>query len=151
MAKAKAKARAKPASKSAPKSSGSLKVSLHLVRRDKAADTAQAPTMARNASSSSSTSFMKTSAQMEREVRTLLQVCKRSDDRAPAVAETRRQNEVSFEFLRPDLIRDADRRRPDDPDYDARTLFISEKELNKLSPFEQQVRPCFLPCETALR
>jgi DNA mismatch repair protein MSH6 len=82
----------------------------------------QAPDLKRNPSSSSSTSFMKTNAQQQKE----------------AVKQARREEQISFQFLHPDYIRDADKKRPDDPDYDPRTLFIPPNEWKTLTPFEQQ-------------
>ena len=44
----------------------------------------------------------------------------------------------AFSFLRPDKIRDKNRRRPDDPDYDATTLFVPPTFLKKQTPAKQQ-------------
>lgn len=37
-----------------------------------------------------------------------------------------------------ETIRDANKRKPDDPLYDPRTLYIPESVFNELSPFEAQ-------------
>lgn len=39
-----------------------------------------------------------------------------------------------LEFLRADKIRDAEKRRPGDPQYDPTTLFVPESYLNSLTP-----------------
>ena len=44
----------------------------------------------------------------------------------------------AFSFLRPDKIQDKNRRRPDDPDYDATTLFVPPAFLKKQTPAKQQ-------------
>ncbi|EFN52031.1 hypothetical protein CHLNCDRAFT_139631 [Chlorella variabilis] len=48
--------------------------------------------------------------------------------------------DAAFPFLHPDRIRDAARRRPDDLDYDPRTLYVPPEWLrqNKVSPGQQQ-------------
>jgi hypothetical protein len=42
------------------------------------------------------------------------------------------------EFISEEFIMDAKERRPSDPDYDSSTLFISEKQMKKLSAFFRQ-------------
>lgn len=39
-----------------------------------------------------------------------------------------------FDWLKPDKIRDAQKRRPNEPDYDSRTLFVPESFLQNLTP-----------------
>lgn len=43
-----------------------------------------------------------------------------------------------FEWLDPSRIRDANRRRPDDPLYDKRTLYIPPEALSKMSATQKQ-------------
>lgn len=45
---------------------------------------------------------------------------------------------VDLDFLQPNNIRDAQKRRPNDPDYDSRTLYIPDSFMNKQSPGHQQ-------------
>ena len=45
---------------------------------------------------------------------------------------------TSLDFLRPEKIRDKDRRRPDDPDYNPRTLHVPESFLNNQTPAQRQ-------------
>ncbi|KRX84160.1 DNA mismatch repair protein Msh6 [Trichinella sp. T6] len=45
---------------------------------------------------------------------------------------------LDFEFLKPEKIRDLNRRRPDDADYDARTLFVPESFLKEQTPAHRQ-------------
>lgn len=39
-----------------------------------------------------------------------------------------------YDFLKPTNIRDAEKRRPNHPDYDPTTLYVPEKHLNDLTP-----------------
>jgi DNA mismatch repair protein MSH6 len=48
----------------------------------------------------------------------------------------KREGEEIFSFLRD--VRDAAGRRPDDPEYDKRTIFIPNKVFESLKPFEKQ-------------
>ncbi|RZC33280.1 DNA mismatch repair protein Msh6, partial [Asbolus verrucosus] len=43
-----------------------------------------------------------------------------------------------LDFLHPDKIRDINKRRPDDPDYDSRTLFVPQSFLDKQTPAMRQ-------------
>lgn len=43
-----------------------------------------------------------------------------------------------LDFLKPEKIRDANKNRPDDPNYDARTLYVPQDFLNKLTPAMRQ-------------
>ena len=52
--------------------------------------------------------------------------------------EDKEANETCFDFLREDTIKDADGRRPDDPDYDKRTVYIPKASWEALKPFEKQ-------------
>uniref|UniRef100_A0A914XGZ6 DNA mismatch repair protein n=1 Tax=Plectus sambesii TaxID=2011161 RepID=A0A914XGZ6_9BILA len=45
---------------------------------------------------------------------------------------------LDMDFLQPNNIRDAQKRRPTDPEYDPRTLYIPEAFFNKQSPGHQQ-------------
>ncbi|KAI1725645.1 mutS domain V domain-containing protein [Ditylenchus destructor] len=45
---------------------------------------------------------------------------------------------LSYTFLKPEKIRDANFRRPDDPDYNPRTLFVPEEFLKKQTPAQKQ-------------
>lgn len=45
---------------------------------------------------------------------------------------------LTFDFLKPDKIKDKDGRRPSDPDYDPRTLHVPKEFMNKQSPGHQQ-------------
>uniref|UniRef100_A0A7E4W282 MUTSd domain-containing protein n=1 Tax=Panagrellus redivivus TaxID=6233 RepID=A0A7E4W282_PANRE len=44
----------------------------------------------------------------------------------------------SFDFLKPEKIRDANKRRPDDPDYDPKTLYVPPDFLKQQTPGHQQ-------------
>ena len=52
--------------------------------------------------------------------------------------EGRSFNHLSYEFLKPDKIRDAQRRRPDDPDYDPHTLYVPDNFKQNLTPAMRQ-------------
>ena len=41
---------------------------------------------------------------------------------------------LTYDFLRPDKIRDADMRHRSDPDYDPRTLYLQNSFLEKQTP-----------------
>jgi DNA mismatch repair protein MSH6 len=41
---------------------------------------------------------------------------------------------LHYDFLQPGNIRDAQKRRPDDPEYDPKTLFVPESFLSKQTP-----------------
>uniref|UniRef100_A0A1I7RY21 DNA mismatch repair protein n=1 Tax=Bursaphelenchus xylophilus TaxID=6326 RepID=A0A1I7RY21_BURXY len=45
---------------------------------------------------------------------------------------------LSFPFLKPENIRDANKRRPDHPDYDPKTLFVPEDFIKEQSPGHRQ-------------
>ncbi len=49
-------------------------------------------------------------------------------------SEGRRFSHLGYEFLKPDKIRDAQRRSPDDPNYDTRTLYIPDSFKQSLTP-----------------
>ena len=44
----------------------------------------------------------------------------------------------TFDFLKPELIKDSSGRRPSDPDYDSKTLYVPPKFLSSQSPGHQQ-------------
>ncbi|XP_066141842.1 probable DNA mismatch repair protein Msh6 [Euwallacea fornicatus] len=44
----------------------------------------------------------------------------------------------TLDFLKPEKIRDAEKRRPSEPDYDSRTLHVPESYLNSLTPAMRQ-------------
>jgi hypothetical protein len=46
--------------------------------------------------------------------------------------------DVKFDFARPENVRDAAGRRPDDPEYDARTVLVPQEQYLKMSSFERQ-------------
>jgi DNA mismatch repair protein MSH6 len=52
--------------------------------------------------------------------------------------EDNQKKDQPFEFLDDDKIMDMQRRRPDDPDYDGRTVYIPKKCWDKFTPFEEQ-------------
>ncbi|CAD5206742.1 unnamed protein product [Bursaphelenchus okinawaensis] len=45
---------------------------------------------------------------------------------------------LTFPFLKPENIRDAEKRRPDDPDYDPTTLYVPEQFIKDQSPGHRQ-------------
>ncbi len=45
---------------------------------------------------------------------------------------------TSLDFLRPENIRDKERRRPEDPDYNPRTLHVPDSFLNNQTPAQRQ-------------
>lgn len=45
---------------------------------------------------------------------------------------------LTFDFLKPERIRDARRKRPDDPDFDPTTLFVPDDFLRAQSPGHRQ-------------
>lgn len=49
-------------------------------------------------------------------------------------AGSRNFSHLSLDFLKPDKVRDAQRRRPDEPDYDPRTLYVPDSFKNSLTP-----------------
>lgn len=51
---------------------------------------------------------------------------------------TTRFEHLDLDFLQPNNIRDAQKRRPDDPDYDPRTLYVPEDFIKKRSPGHRQ-------------
>lgn len=54
----------------------------------------------------------------------------------PKAEETgdRTWSHLRHDFLKPEKIRDAKRRRPDDPDYDPKTLYVPEDFRRNLTP-----------------
>lgn len=48
-----------------------------------------------------------------------------------------------YDWLKPDHIRDANKRRPDHPEYDPTTLFVPDSHLNDLTPVSIT---CFCCC-----
>ena len=63
------------------------------------------------------------------------------DDGASAAipgAEDRQFAHLSYDFLRPDKICDAQKRRPDDEDYDPRTLYVPQSFKDKQTPAMRQ-------------
>ena len=57
-------------------------------------------------------------------------------------ADERNFPHLHFEFLQPDRIRDAQKRNPDDPQYDPKTLYVPDSFLCKQTPV--CVIACFL-------
>jgi DNA mismatch repair protein MSH6 len=53
-------------------------------------------------------------------------------------SEGRNFNHLSYDFLKQDKIRDAKRRRPDDPEYDPRTLYVPDHFKQNLTPAMRQ-------------
>jgi DNA mismatch repair protein MSH6 len=49
-------------------------------------------------------------------------------------SEERNFPHLHYDFLQPDRIRDAQKRRPDDPDYDPKTIYIPDSFLAKQTP-----------------
>lgn len=45
---------------------------------------------------------------------------------------------LDFDFLKPGNVRDAKKRRPDDPNYDPKTIYVPESYLSKLTPAMRQ-------------
>uniref|UniRef100_A0A0K0EKX1 DNA mismatch repair protein n=2 Tax=Strongyloides stercoralis TaxID=6248 RepID=A0A0K0EKX1_STRER len=45
---------------------------------------------------------------------------------------------LTFDFLKPDKIKDANGRRPDDPEYDGKTLYVPESFIQKQTPAHRQ-------------
>uniref|UniRef100_A0A0K0G0Z6 DNA mismatch repair protein n=1 Tax=Strongyloides venezuelensis TaxID=75913 RepID=A0A0K0G0Z6_STRVS len=45
---------------------------------------------------------------------------------------------LNFDFLKPENIRDINGRRPDDPDYDKKTLYVPEKFIQEQTPAHRQ-------------
>ncbi|XP_057339297.1 probable DNA mismatch repair protein Msh6 [Microplitis mediator] len=45
---------------------------------------------------------------------------------------------LKYSFLQPDEIRDAEKRRPDDPEYNPKTVYIPDKFLNEQTPSMRQ-------------
>ena len=48
--------------------------------------------------------------------------------------EERKWAHLSYDFLQPEKIRDAEKRRPDHPDYNPRTVFVPPSFLQSLTP-----------------
>lgn len=46
---------------------------------------------------------------------------------------------MNYPWLKPEGIRDRDRRRPDHPDYNPRTLYVPEDFLNQQTPVSSPV------------
>ncbi|XP_074603536.1 DNA mismatch repair protein Msh6 [Brevipalpus obovatus] len=57
---------------------------------------------------------------------------------APGIAVARDWPHSKFEFLQPDKIMDKQRRRPDHPDYDPKTIFVPESFRKKQTPAHGQ-------------
>lgn len=51
---------------------------------------------------------------------------------------SKREAQDTYHFLRPDQIRDSFMKRPDDPEYDERTIHIPKKAFESMTPFEKQ-------------
>lgn len=54
----------------------------------------------------------------------------------------------TLDFLKPEQIRDKDRRKPNDTDYDSRTVYIPQKFILDQTPGDIKLRKCtefFLP------
>ena len=49
-------------------------------------------------------------------------------------SEERQFSHLAYEFLKPENIRDGQRRRPDDPDYDPRSIYIPDSFKQNLTP-----------------
>jgi hypothetical protein len=47
--------------------------------------------------------------------------------------------DVKFDFALPENVRDAAGRRPEDPEYDGRTVLVPQEQYLKMSSFERQV------------
>jgi len=65
-----------------------------------------------------------------------------SSSPAALPADERNFPHLHFEFLQPDRIRDAQKRNPDDPQYDPKTLYVPDSFLCKQTPV--CVIACFL-------
>ena len=65
---------------------------------------------------------------------------KQSSTPASALADERNFPHLHFEFLQLDRIRDAQKRSPDDPQYDPKTLYVPDSFLGKQTPV------CIISC-----
>lgn len=55
---------------------------------------------------------------------------------------------LSHDFLQPDKIRDGQKRRPTDPDYDPRTLFVPDSFMTKQTPVsDAEKRKIYIPLQ----
>lgn len=51
---------------------------------------------------------------------------------------------LKLDFLQPDKIMDKQKRRPDHPDYDNRTLYVPEEFKAKVTPVSLRINEIFL-------
>ncbi|EIW67861.1 hypothetical protein TREMEDRAFT_40008 [Tremella mesenterica DSM 1558] len=61
-----------------------------------------------------------------------------AEQRKIEATQAKRDAEESYKFLLPENLKDAEGRRPSDPDYDGRTLYIPKEDWRGFTPFERQ-------------